>query len=262
MAFVLYLFVLLISAAGVMFGLDLMSSPLPSTPNVPIGRSVRHIEAASPHKMSKVERAAAEEVAAPKAQSESHAADRALSPVYPARPGPSAPVVADTSADTAPETVGERTENTATASIPAQQAATNDCNNPPPEGARRFCPQESAVTTAAVPTPRPAPRLSATYLPAKPQKAERNQVARDARGESDELAEVVRIVKRQHVSAARALPLHVSATANDTREMSEVERIVRKMTRGREARDISVLDGSGRVIIVHTGGPTVQAYRE
>ena len=114
---------------------------------------------------------------------------------------------------------------------------------------------------AAVPTPRPAPRLSATYLPAKPQRAEHKQSARNGRGERDELAEVVRIVKRQRVSAARPLPLHASAMADDPREMSEVERIVRKMTRGREARDISVLDGSGREIVVHTG-PTVQAYRE
>jgi hypothetical protein len=38
MSFLIYFFVLLVSAASVMFGLDLMNAPLPRTPNVPIGR--------------------------------------------------------------------------------------------------------------------------------------------------------------------------------------------------------------------------------
>ena len=41
MSFLIYFFVLLVSAASVLFGLDLMNSPLPNTPNVPIGRSVQ-----------------------------------------------------------------------------------------------------------------------------------------------------------------------------------------------------------------------------
>ena len=38
MAFILYFIVILVSAASMVFALDLANSPLPSTPNVPIGR--------------------------------------------------------------------------------------------------------------------------------------------------------------------------------------------------------------------------------
>ena len=70
MSFLIYFFVLLVSAASVLFGLDLMSSPLPNTPNVPIGRSVQVVSRP------------------PAQQRQARAADeRALTPVYPTRPG-------------------------------------------------------------------------------------------------------------------------------------------------------------------------------
>jgi hypothetical protein len=43
MSFVIYIFVLLIGAASVLFGVDLLNSPLHSPPNVPIGRSIHNI---------------------------------------------------------------------------------------------------------------------------------------------------------------------------------------------------------------------------
>ena len=70
MAFLIYFFVLLVSAASVLFGLDLMSSPLPKTPNVPIGRSV---QVASQPLVQEVHKKAADE--------------QALTPVYPTTRG-------------------------------------------------------------------------------------------------------------------------------------------------------------------------------
>ena len=49
MSFLIYFFVLLVSAASVLFGLDLMNSPLPNTPNVPIGRSVQVVSPPPAH---------------------------------------------------------------------------------------------------------------------------------------------------------------------------------------------------------------------
>jgi hypothetical protein len=69
MSFLIYFFVLLVSAASVLFGLDLVTAPLPKTPNVPIGRSVQM--AAQPSQQ----------------QRKKEADERALTPVHPAAPG-------------------------------------------------------------------------------------------------------------------------------------------------------------------------------
>jgi hypothetical protein len=74
MSFVIYFAVLLVSAAAVMFGVDLVSSPLPKMPpSVQIGRAVPAQQAA---------RGPQDE----KPAVETGHADGALSPVYPARP--------------------------------------------------------------------------------------------------------------------------------------------------------------------------------
>ena len=84
MAFLIYFFVLLVSAASVLFGLDLMSSPLPKTPNVPIGRSV---QVASQPPVQEPHKKAADE--------------QALTPVYPTTPG--APKVQAETSGAAPQ---------------------------------------------------------------------------------------------------------------------------------------------------------------
>ena len=72
MAFIFYFIVILVSAASVMFGIDLATSPLPSTPNVPIGQA--HAPLPAPVKEAHVKA--------------NRAADnRELSPVFPATPG-------------------------------------------------------------------------------------------------------------------------------------------------------------------------------
>jgi hypothetical protein len=229
MAFLIYLFVLLVSAATVMVGFDLMTSPLPSTPNVPIGRTVRHVEA------EPAIRAADKTEPAPRNADtvEKHLADRALTPIYPASPRPSAPM----------ETSGPRHVETTLAPGAKQAAETQPTATPAPE-----------QQAADVPLPPRAPRQQArTPLAAKHQRVVLQN------GGEDELAEVVRVVKRQRLTPAK--PIAIQRTANP-RELSEVERIVRKMTRGRHEGDIPVIDGTGRVIVVHTGGARAQADRE
>jgi hypothetical protein len=273
MAFLLYLFVLLVSAASVMFGLDLMTSPLPSTPNVPIGRSVRHAaqEPAAPQ-IKKAEQQTAKE---------QQLADRALTPIYPASPGPSAPMQTSGAAAVEPTPVEPaQAQPSAASAAPAQQtqaqpasiesphcdvrACSNayrsfsaaDCTYQPLAGPRRLCEKSAEATIVAVPTPQPAPKQQpVAFSPSK-----QPQLARKKSGK-DELAEVVRIVKQRQAAPGKPLSLHPPQATASSPEMSEAERIVRKMTRGRYAGDIPVIDGSGRVIVVRTGEARAQAYR-
>jgi hypothetical protein len=287
MAFVLYFFVLLVSAASVVVGLDLMTSPLPSTPNVPLGRSAPRIAAEPPaQQVARAERETGQE---------KQLADRALSPIYPASPGPSAPMqtTGAAPADSAP---AEPTQQASSAPAPTQQvvaepvvhasrpscdlqACSNayrsfsaaDCTYQPLEGPRRLCEKSDTATVAAAPMPRSAPQQKqaelsqpkqAEFAPPK-QKAELPPAKPVAskRTDRDELAEVVRIVRQLPSPSNKPLALHPPQQRDaDAREMSEAERIVRKMTRG-YAGDISVIDGSGRVIIVRTGQTRAQAYR-
>ena len=92
MAFLLYFIVILVSAASVLFGLDLATSQLPPTPNVPIGRSAQ----VAPAHATK-----------PVREAKRDADTRALTPVYPTRPG-----VPNAEAQTAPA----QTNDSATAS--------------------------------------------------------------------------------------------------------------------------------------------------
>ena len=250
MSFLIYFFVLLVSAASVLFGLDLMNSPLPNTPNVPIGRSVQVV---SP----------------PPQQRELRAADeRALTPVYPAAPGkpkvqaetsgagmqeqanltqpaPEAKTEPVATAQPAPTAAAEAKMEPAVTAQPATQQASNscnvqtcaaayhsfraaDCSYQPADGPRRACTMTRGATTASAPAPKP------------------QQAARQATGK-DEMREVERIVKRQ--------PLQLTPPARQTAvsgEMSEVERIVRHMTRN-ESGDIPVQDGEGNIIVVRKG---------
>ena len=260
MSFLIYFFVLLVSAASVLFGLDLATAPLPKTPNVPIGRSVQM--AAQPSQQ----------------QRKKEADERALTPVHPAAPG--SPKETQQTAQTAgqdtnsasqqqtwmppPEsdqssqvTAAQRSDDKITAeqTTPAQAAAqqpaaqqvssacnvqacgaryqsfrASDCTYQPVAGDRRACTISTNATTATA-QPR-APR----------------QLARQA-SSRDELSEVDRIVRHQPMPLepdrrASARPDTVGGGA-----MSETERIVRRMTRDSET-DIPVQGPDGQIIIV------------
>ena len=266
MSFLIYFFVLLVSAASVLFGLDLMTSPLPNTPNVPIGRSVQ--------------------VAAPtQAQREKRAADeRALTPVYPTEPGkpklqaqtaetsgaapqsqaqltpapaplqapspqmaPAQPKVEPTATaqSSPPATVEAKIEPAVTAQPAAQQTANScnvqacgaayqsfrasDCSYQPTSGPRRACTISGSATTVS--------------------RAPKSQQTARADTGKDEMREVERIVKRQPLPLAPSARQVSERARGDAGEMSEVERIVRHMTRN-ESGDIPVQDAEGNVIIV------------
>jgi hypothetical protein len=250
MAFLLYFIVILVSAASVLFGLDLMSSPLPSTPNVPIGRSAQVTPA---------------HVAKPVREAKRDADSRALSPVYPAPPGaPMTPAQApqwETNGSAPPRDAAiaqspptpdrppQQPEQQQASSAPAQQQASSgpaqqpkaaasqqrtsaqskgrcnvqacaaayhsfrasDCSYLPYPGVRQVCTRSGAVATADA---RPTPRT--VY------------------------------------GARRLQPPAMAREASDSHEFDEVTRIVRKMTRGEDG-DVVVQDSQGRIIIVHPG---------
>jgi hypothetical protein len=281
MAFILYLAVLLVSAASVLFGLDLITSPLSSPPNVPIGRSVQHV-ARAPAVTDTGER---------QTRKQALADDRELTPVYPARPGPSAPLQTNGTA-ASDETVTEPAPADQTASVPpapdservaavqpalreAQMSCdvqacgsayrsfrSTDCTYQPSNGARRIC-EKSANGETAVAAPLPPAPKQALKPDSKPEyKRQQAQAMPIPRGQkvsrqkrdSDELAEVVRIVRQQTASREGVIAARSPRPRFDRDDdMGEVERIVRKMTRGRDVGDIQVVDGQGRLIVVHTG---------
>jgi hypothetical protein len=327
MSFLIYFFVLLVSAASVLFGLDLMSSPLPNTPNVPIGRSVQVV---SPP---------------PAQQRQARVADeRALTPVYPTEPG-KPKVQAETSGAASQEQAKEQAKPTPppAPAAPAPAASVAQAPQPVPEvKAAEVKPEPKtepvaaaqpvpAATVAQAPPPQPAPEVKAaeakpdvktepvaTAQPAPPAAVEAKtepavtapaaqpvtqraasscnvqacgaayhsfraadcsyqpaaggsrractmtrgattasapasrsrQTAReddDQITSKDELRDVERIVKRQPLQLTQ--PTRAS-TSNG--EMTEVERVVRHMTRGENA-DVAVQDGDGNIIVVRKG---------
>jgi len=266
MAFVLYLFVLLIAAGSVLFGLDLVTSPLSSTPNVPIGRSVRHVASTSeaPNKLARGEVRKIPEATRKQAD------DRTLSPVYPASPGPSAPVAtarntpdepaprdrAIEQASVAVDTQPQREEDTATnASAEAPQPAAScdvqacgaayrtftpaDCTYQPLEGPRRLCTKSATAQTAAQSRQGASSPLSLTpkrTARAAPRRPEVRWVARET-------------------------PRRRGLFTQSDDDGSEATRIVLQMTRGRPMGDIAVQRADGSIVIVHTGNARAQAYR-
>ncbi len=239
MAFILYFFVLMFSAATVLFGLDLMTAPLPTAPNVPIGRSVRHVEKPAVHDASEE-------------RMKARLDDRKLSPIYPASPpGPktdTATIVSDT-ADGSSTTASQDDAQT-----PAEQLQTqaeiqptqnrcdvracsdayvsfraSDCTYQPYEGPRRLCEKSDGATATA------------TNVPAASTQDRPEPKAEDD-SSSDDWA------------TARA-----DRQTGREDENSDAARIVRQMTRGQGEADIPVLSADGRIIIVHTSGARAQA---
>jgi len=245
MAFLLYFVVILVSAASVLFGLDLMTSPLPSVPNVPIGRSAQVAPAAS---------------AAPAAkgvhEAKQAADSRALTPVYPAYPA----------ATPRQQALSEPPEQQAAA---APQEA-QDTPTPQRQAAAPPAPaQPPAATPATAPdvAPQPAVAQSRTHCDLQacaaayhsfrasdcsyqPYPGLRQVCARSGGAASG----ATRSQPARAVYAPRRLqpPLPTAGGASDDHELDEVTRIVRKMTRAEDG-DVAVRDSQGRIIIVHPG---------
>lgn len=278
MAFLVYFFVLLVSAGAVLFGLDLVNSPL-HTPNVPIGRTVRHVGPPPPAhaardisareataKIETKDEAKKQQTAADSAREsvigQVQAENRSPNPDNPASPGPAAPAVTAGKAS-ADETQAAASDNdndasdkqdgpAETAQADAQQASApnacnvqacssayrsfraSDCTYQPYDGPRRLCTKSGGGDVGTV-----------AQSPLRAQSARRAA----PRYEFDDVSRVV-----------RAMPPGVAVRARDRRgdELGEVERIVRRMTRGRSLGDVAVQLGDGRIVIVHTGDPLAE----
>jgi len=197
MAFLLYFVVILVSAASVMFGLDLMTSPLPSTPNVPIGRSA-HVAPA--------------QVGKPVREAKRESDSRALSPVYPAHPDAPAAPIQTTQSQTKSETNGSATRDAAAAqnkstpsrppaeasSAPAQQRAWLPPEQQPPSSApapqqASSAPARQQATSAAVQqnaapsstSTEPPPAQNAAAEPAADKTAATEAAAAQSKGHCD-----------------------------------------------------------------------------
>jgi BA14K-like protein len=237
MAFVLYFFVLIVSAASVLFGLDLVTAPLPAPPNVPIGRNVRHIEKPALHDAGKVEMKARLD-------------DRKLSPIFPASPpGPYTEIATTVTgaADAVPpataseETQAQAEETQVQSDIQQTEnrcdvrACTNayvsfrasDCTYQPYDGPRRTCEKSDGATATAA------------------NEADTSNHQRSALQDNDAFDD--------QATARAAQP------SGSEDEESDAARIVREMTRGQGEADIPVLSADGRIITVHTGGARAQA---
>lgn len=260
MSFLIYFFVLLVSVASVLFGLDLMSSPLPSTPNVPIGRSVQISPQPLPRQAKTADERAATpvrpaELVKPPPQTTGDASRQQakLPSAPPPDPVPqqqaaAAPPRADVAQAAPSQPVEQARTEPAAAPAASQQAANScnreacaaayqsfrasDCSYQPIDGPRRACAITGRPAAAALPV-----RASPRSQPA----------ARNA-----ELREGERIVKRPPLDLR---PERRRSVSRDNQrpaggdDMSEVERIVRHMTRD-EAGDIPVQDADGRIFIV------------
>ena len=260
MAFLLYFIVILVSAASVLFGLDLATSPLPPTPNVPIGRSAQ----VAPAHATK-----------PVREAKRDADTRALTPVYPTRPG-----VPNAEAQTAPAQTNDSA--TSSRSTPSRQAP-----SAPPEQPAPAAPPPQQQAGASPASTQPPPTKAATALnSAAPEptvaqsKAHCDVQACAAAYHSFRASDcsyqpyprvrqvctrtggaasaAVRPPPSKAVYPARRLqPPLTARQASDTHEVDEVTRIVRKMTRGEDG-DVAVQDSQGRIIIVHPG--SARAY--
>jgi hypothetical protein len=259
LSFLIYFFVLVISTAGVLFGLDLVTSPLPPQPNVPIGRTVQiSPQPQQPQKQAKQQKP-------PSPQADRQADERALTPVYPASPtlppqprqptpkeawmpppeSGAAPAVPAAPAKAAPSSGPTATPNVGEAAQPPEPAATSDVAQmaQQPEPVAPAEQQASAacnlqVCAAAHPSFRPSDCTYLTY----------RGVRRACTVPAGAMASA-----EPHASTKPRVRqpggLRPATRRGYDPDMSEAERIVRQMTRDSET-DIPVLTGDGDIIIV------------
>lgn len=259
MAFIFYFIVILVSTASVMFGIDLATSPLPSTPEVPIGR-VAQMPQSAHIRPARKERGKAKRAAD----------NRALSPVYPVARGTSKHELAH------PATGG---------AAPKKEAPNDEWLPPAPpqeQAATRRPEQTQQQQPAAAQADKGAAKTASNGTPledAKPQQvaAQRSRLcdvaACDAAYRSFRASDCTyqpyrgaRRLCTKSGGTATASPSRRArryqyqgaepgggvASVRDQHEIDEVTRIVRQMTRG-EHGDIAVQDSYGRIIIVHPG---------
>jgi hypothetical protein len=251
LSFLIYFFVLIIGTASVLFGLDLVTSPLSPQPNVPIGRTVQ-ISPQPPQaqKPQNPQPPSRQQQRPRQQQADRQADERSLTPVYPVSPAP--PPVAPA----AKEAWMPPPESGATPAPPAVQ---------PSPGA----PAPASPSVAQVQQPEPAASAQPTQRQASGAcNAEVCAAAHPSFRASDCSYQTYRGVRR-----ACTIPVGAMASARPdaagkprgTRrpgssrpsarsagydsDMSEAERVVRQMTRDDET-DIPVLTGDGDIIIV------------
>jgi BA14K-like protein len=219
MSFIIYFAVLLLTAASVLFGYDLMTSPLPTMPNVPLGR-VAHLVAPAPPETPAAKRADA----------------RALTPIYPTALGGTDKQASTTGSGSATTAVKPKTEQAASAPPPPAQQVHNqcdvqvcaatyhsfrasDCTYQPYQGPRERCDKTVVASIAAA----AKPKLNS---PPAPQ--------------------------------AQAAPQAKTASPSGRDDASpEVTRIVRRLSA--DEGDVTVQDADGRIVIVHAGNARAQA---
>ena len=154
MSFLIYFAVLVFAAASALFGLDLMTSPLPVRHHHPRPQVA---DTATPAKRPEQEgkTAAARALAARDEAQAKQQADRALSPVYPAAPGAPKPDGQDQAADAAKQAAPQQQAQTAAAT---RQPASSTTQPPETSGS---APANEAQASA--PAPQPAAQQTSNH---------------------------------------------------------------------------------------------------
>ena len=273
MAFLLYFVVIVVSAASVMFGLDLATSPLSPPPNVLIGRAA-HVAPAPGSGLAQERDKHPEQVT----KTARAASARTLSPIRPASPKVAKPErqAADTAAKAATDTWLPPAPRKAQVDAPpldrqdasALQPKTAQLNMPDDQASTAHAPDDSTPKQTELrvcPRNRQWPRIIrvATSLPAA------RPTIRSAPPTAPislmmvsvgcAPAPVVRPWPRPTPERARPAPKAISDASgpNDGHELDEVTRIVRQMTPG--DADVPVRRADGSIVIVHTGAARAQA---
>jgi hypothetical protein len=166
MSFAVYLAVLIVAAASAMFGLDLLTAPLPPKPLAQVAGATK----SAPEKLSQRQ--------AKKEEADKQANNRALSPVFPAHPGETKDV--HTVSPPATETTG--TTHADTAGAPAQAE--------PKQADTKQVETKQAETKPMVDTTKPTAQAVATpqqtQSPASSPQAPQSDVQQTAAASSDD----------------------------------------------------------------------------
>ncbi len=273
MAFLLYFVVIVVSAASVMFGLDLATSPLSPPPNVLIGRAA-HVAPAPGSGLAQERDKHPEQVT----KTARAASARTLSPIRPASPKVAKPErqAADTAAKAATDTWLPPAPRKAQVDAPPLNR--QDASALQPKTAQLNMPDDQA-STAHAPDDSTPKQTDASSVPAQSAMAQNNPrcdvAACSAAYNSFRAADCTyqpydgkrRLCTRTGGATlaaadpvrARPAPKAISDASgrNDGHELDEVTRIVRQMTPGNA--DVPVRRADGSIVIVHTGAARAQA---
>lgn len=247
MAFLLYFVVIVVSVASVMFGIDLASSPLPSTPNVPIGRTA----ATAVPVAKRADKSRADEKLADKkpAPTIGRAGDKradflvakpkhaeAQPPPKQAANKPWLPPPQNLQAAISPEPDGQQTGNKPDVITPPAVA---DAAWAQPSAAAQSDPHCDLQACAAA--YRSFRSSDCTY---QPYQGPRRLCTRIGGADAAQ--------SRQQPRTQAAAAPQVRSSGTD-----EISRIVRQMTPGEG--DVPVRKADGSIVVIHTGGASAQA---